>query len=80
MDKGAAILDYAGEFGPNSVEKAMRNDGPNLMDNMKPNKVTPYNKTESSLGKDNIETMGGNATPGYTGSDINKDNDETTLA
>lgn len=48
MDKGAAILDYGNEFGPNAVSKAMSNDGPNLAaNNLDLNHVMPYNKVGS---------------------------------
>lgn len=44
-NRGAAILDFGTQDnGRANVEKCMSNDGPNLMANEKPNRVTPYDK------------------------------------
>lgn len=68
--KGAAILDYGQEFGGNSVGRVMRNDGPNLRENNVPNKITHYTRVGVSPMKDDIETMGGDPTPGYAGTKL----------
>lgn len=59
-NKGAAILDFGAEFGGNSVEKTMRNDGPDLSaNNLRSNKVTPYTNVSSSdpVNDDSIKHM-----------------------
>lgn len=67
MDTGAAILNFGDEFGTNSVEKTMSNDGPNLRENNLPNKVTPFPKRAEPMGADQTEVMGGSTTtPGYS--------------
>lgn len=81
---GAAILDFGGEFGPNGVEKTMRNDGPDLSaNNLRSNKVTPYTKvgnvsSDDHGGGPNIETMGGDPTPGYKGTKVYGQGDSTS--
>lgn len=56
MDTGAAILNFGDEFGPNSVDKAMSNNGPNLREQNIPNKVTPYTKVDHSGSPDSYDT------------------------
>lgn len=57
MNTGAAILDFGDEFGPNAVGKPMRNDGPDLSaNNLRANKVTPYNKVDHAGSPDQYDT------------------------
>lgn len=75
--KGAAILDYGQEFGGCSVGRLMRNDGPNMRENDLPNKVTEYTRVGQSPIKDAIQIMGGDPTPGYSGTKSYGENDGT---